>query len=81
MLRYNARTFKTIVMKNLIFKIFRWIAGMIGVTVAASCDSVDDLISAPEYGVPYAAFEVKCKVVTAALGNDAGIVGAAGLGR
>ena len=56
-------------MKNLIFKIFRWIAGMIGVTVAASCDSVDDLISAPEYGVPYAAFEVKCKVVDSVTGN------------
>lgn len=56
-------------MKNLIFKILRWMAGMLGVTAAASCDSVDDLISAPEYGVPYAAFEVKCKVVDSVTGN------------
>lgn len=56
------------IMKDIITRISRWLLAAIGVAAVSGCDGDGGFLPAPEYGVPYASFEVKCTMVDSETG-------------
>lgn len=56
-------------MKGLFLRFCRYALAMLGISGVISCDGDDDIVPAPEYGVPVMEFRISGKAVDAKTGE------------